>query len=72
MRNLSVYPITANEAIEVLKRAEDTQKILSRGQIGGIDGLTLLIIEKFIEQNKERFDTFSKASLQVIFEDKNE
>lgn len=71
MRNIIEFPITADEAIEVLNRAEENERMFNAGDVGGIDGITLLLIEKFIEQNKERFNTFSRASLEVIFENKN-
>lgn len=70
MRNLVEYPITADEAIAVIRLAEEKNQMDNVDVIGCIDGVALLMIEKFIEQNKDRFDVFSKASFDVIFEGK--
>jgi hypothetical protein len=69
MRNLAVYPVTADEAISAVQLALEhyTSTIKARG-IGDVDGVALVIIEKFIDDNKERFDIFSRASLEVISE----
>lgn len=69
MRNLVEYPVTADETVAALKWAgsQYTKHIHEYG-VGGIEGIALITAERFIEQNKERFDTFSKASMQVVDE----
>lgn len=69
MRNLSEYPVTAEEVVSALQLSLEhyTRTIANRG-IGDIDGIAILMAEKFIEANKERFNTFAKASLEVISE----
>lgn len=69
MRNLQQYPVTADEAISAVQMALEhyTHTIKERG-IGDVDGIALLMAEKFINDNKERFNTFSRASLEVITE----
>ena len=61
MRNLNEYPITADETINSLKWAlrEYTRNIQNYG-VGGIEGIAMLLAEKFIEENKEQFNKFSK------------
>jgi len=72
MRSLVQYPIKADEAMHAVRIAlENYTKNIRFYGCGNIDGAALMMVEKFIEQNKERFDTFSAASLQVIFEDKD-
>lgn len=69
MRNLTVYPVTAPEAISAVQLAlESYTRDIDKMGVGNIDGVALLMVEKFIEANKEKFDTFAKASLEVIFE----
>jgi hypothetical protein len=69
MRNITEYPVTADEAISALQIAfENRSKNIGKYGFGDIDGIALLMAEKFIENNKERFDTFAKASLEIIFE----
>lgn len=70
MRDLTRYPITADETVAALKWAssEYTRNIQNYG-VGGVEGIAILMAEKFIEQNKERFDIFAKASMQVMGED---
>jgi hypothetical protein len=72
MRNIVVYPIKAEESIAALQVALESYSKSAREHalIGGVDGLALLMAEKFIEANKERFNTFSAASLDVLFEKK--
>lgn len=70
MRNLVQYPIIANEAISAIQMAIEnyTRTIKERG-IGDIDGIALLMAERFINDNKERFNLFARASLEIISED---
>lgn len=70
MRNLVQYPIIANEAISAIQMAIEnyTRTIKERG-IGDIDGIALLMAERFINDNKERFNLFARASLKIISED---
>jgi hypothetical protein len=69
MRNLLEYPVTSGEAVSAIQIALEqyTREIKDRG-IGDMDGIALLMAEKFIESNRERFDTFAKASLEVVVE----
>lgn len=61
MRNLNEYPITADETVNALKWAlsEYTRNIQNYG-VGGIEGIAMLLAEKFIAENKEQFDEFVK------------
>lgn len=59
MRNILQFPITADEATEVLgRKIADIDEIMS---IGGIDGLVLRKVQEFIKANKETFENFSKS-----------
>ncbi len=73
MRNLVEYPITADEVISTLQVALEsyTKRVRTDG-IGGIEGVALLMAEQFISRNKAEFDTFSKASMEVVQEVKND
>lgn len=69
MRNLENTPVTAQEAISALQVAfESYTKNIRQTGTGNIDGIALLMSEQFIDANRERFDTFAKASLQVVLE----
>ena len=67
MRNLAQYPVKADEAISALQLALEsyTRTIRERG-IGDIDGVALLMAEKFITANKDQFDAFTHAELKEI------
>jgi hypothetical protein len=64
MRNLQIFPVTAEEAISSLQLSLEhyTRSIRERG-CGDIDGVAILMAEKFIEANKERFNAFAENSL---------
>jgi hypothetical protein len=66
MRNLVQYPVKADEAISALQLALEsyTKSVRSHG-IGNIDGISLLMAEQFITENKEAFDKFTKGKLSV-------
>jgi hypothetical protein len=69
MRNLAVYPVTADEAISAIQIAfEGYCNTVKAHGIGNVDGIAMLMAEKFIEANKDRFNTFSAASLDVVAE----
>ena len=73
MRNLLVYPITADEAISVLQvQLESYSKRIHTDGLGGIEGVALLTVEQFIARYKREFDTFSKASMEVVEETRND
>jgi len=73
MRNLVEYPITADEAISTLQVAiESHSKNIRNYGVGGIEGVALLMAEKFIDQHRKEFDVFSKASMEVVEEVKND
>lgn len=70
MRNLTIYPVTADEAISALQLClEQYTRTISQRGIGDVDGVAIVTVEKFIEQNKQQFDTFSQASLGIILQD---
>ena len=61
MRNISDYPITAEEVISSLQVSlESYTKNIHKDGVGGIDGLAFLLTEKFIEQNSTEFNKFAK------------
>lgn len=69
MRDLGDCPVTAQEAISAVQIAfESYTRNIRQVGVGNIDGIALLMVEQFIDANRERFDTFAKASLQVVLE----
>jgi hypothetical protein len=69
MRDLTVYPVTAQEAVSAIQLAlESYTKNIEEIGVGNVDGVALLMAEQFIDANRERFDIFAKASLQVVLE----
>lgn len=67
MRDISTYPVTADEAMTALSGAlsEYTRNIAAYG-VGNVDGIALLTLEKFIEANKNTFNNFSKEFVASV------
>ena len=65
MRNLKQYPVNADEAISAIQLAfENYTKTISTRGIGDIDGVALLMAEKFIESFADKFNAFVKAEME--------
>jgi hypothetical protein len=69
MRNLVVYPVVAEEAISATQIAfEDYARNIHKVGVGNIDGVALLMAEKFIENNKDSFNAFSAECMKRVGE----
>jgi hypothetical protein len=67
MRNLKQYPVEADEAISAIQLAlENYTKTIGERGIGDIDGIALLMAEKFIESFPDKFNAFVKVSMESV------
>ena len=71
MRDLANYPVTAEEAISALQIAfEQYASGVKEHGIGNVDGIAILMTEKFLNDNKDKFNAFSQAAIDAITEKK--
>jgi hypothetical protein len=71
MRNLKEYPISVDEVIQSVQRAQADYNSLEL--IGGVDGVCLNLLEEFLEEQKERLQLFLYQQHNKEFgEDDNE
>ena len=64
-RNLFKYPITYGEACEAVQEAQQLYYDKYSKHIGGTSGISLLLVEQFIRENKDAFEIFAKSDLPV-------
>ncbi len=73
MRNIVEYPITTDDAVRSLDWATTTYtRNINQYGVGGVEGISLQVVRRFIQLNSEIFDVFAENEIKRILVDKNE